>query len=72
MSIQSFAGQTPPFVVGNSALVQEADHRIKNTIQSVAALLILQARSCIAAEASVALEDAARRLGVYGPKLVTA
>jgi two-component sensor histidine kinase len=65
MSIQSFAGQTPPFVVGNSALVQEADHRIKNTIQSVAALLILQARSCIAAEASVALEDAARRLGVF-------
>ena len=52
-------------VAANWTLVQEADHRVKNTIQSVASLLMLQARSCTAAEASVALEDAARRLGVF-------
>jgi two-component sensor histidine kinase len=65
MSLQSFAGQTPSVVAGNLALDQEADHRIKNTIQSVASLLMLQAHSCTAPEASVALEDAARRLGVF-------
>jgi two-component sensor histidine kinase len=65
MSIQSFAGRTSSVVAANSALIQEADHRIKNTIQSVASLLMLQARSCTTVEASVALEDAARRLGVF-------
>jgi two-component sensor histidine kinase len=64
MSVQCFAGKSPS-VAANAALAQEADHRIKNTIQSVASLLMLQARSCTAAEASVALEDAARRLGVF-------
>ena len=28
------------------ALIQETDHRVKNTIQSIASLLMLQARSC--------------------------
>ena len=59
MSTQWLAGQS------NSALVQETDHRIKNTIQSVASLLMLQAGSCAAPEASAALQDAARRLGVF-------
>ena len=50
---------------GKLALVQETDHRVKNTIQSVASLLMLQARSCNAPEARAALEDANRRLGVF-------
>jgi two-component sensor histidine kinase len=47
------------------ALIQETDHRVKNTIQSIASLLMLQARSCGAPDARSALEDAARRLGVF-------
>jgi two-component sensor histidine kinase len=47
------------------ALVQETDHRVKKTIQSIASLLMLQARSCAAPDARSALEGAARRLGVF-------
>lgn len=58
MSTQSQVGQT------NLAPVQDTDHRINDTIQSVASLLMLQAGPCAAPEASAALEDAARRPGV--------
>lgn len=47
------------------ALIQDTDHRVKNTIQSVAALLNLQARSCKVPEASAAIEEASARLGIF-------
>ena len=59
MSTQSQVGQT------NLAPVQDTDHRINDTIQSVASLLMLQAGPCAAPEASAALEDAVRRPGVF-------
>jgi two-component sensor histidine kinase len=48
------------------ALVRDADHRMKNTLQSVASLLNLQARSCRLPEARTILEDAATRLSLFG------
>jgi two-component sensor histidine kinase len=75
MAIQSLQAHANPAVANDTlrlqqladypALVQEVDHRLKNTIQSVASLLMLQARGCAAPEAREALEDASRRLGVF-------
>lgn len=65
MSTQSLSTRAPSAAAASSILAQEAHHRIKNTIQSVASLLLLQARTCAAEEARVALEDAARRLNVF-------
>jgi len=47
------------------ALIQDTDHRVKNTIQSVSALLNLQARSCKMPEARAAIEEASARLGIF-------
>ena len=47
------------------ALIQDTDHRVKNTIQSVASLLSLQARSCKVPEARAAIEEASARLGIF-------
>ena len=47
------------------ALMQDNDHRVKNTIQSITSLLLLQARACKAPEARVALQEASRRLDVF-------
>lgn len=52
-------------MAGKLALIQDTDHRVKNTIQSVAALLSLQARSCKVPEARVAIEEACARLGIF-------
>ena len=52
-------------MAGKLTLIQDTDHRVKNTIQSVAALLNLQARSCKVPEARVAIEEASARLGIF-------
>ena len=52
-------------MAGRLALIQDTDHRVKNTIQSVAALLNLQARSCKVPEARAAIEEASARLGIF-------
>jgi len=52
-------------MAGRLALIQDTDHRVKNTIQSVAALLSLQARSCKVPEARAAIEEASARLGIF-------
>lgn len=52
-------------MAGKLALIQDTDHRVKNTIQSVAALLNLQARSCKVPEARAAIEEASARLGIF-------
>lgn len=51
---------------GQVALMQDANHRIKNTFQSIASLLNLQARSSPVPEARAAIEQAGTRLGVFG------
>lgn len=51
---------------GQLALMQDANHRIKNTFQSIASLLNLQARSSPVPEARAAIEQAGVRLGVFG------
>jgi two-component sensor histidine kinase len=45
------------------ATIREIHHRVKNNLQSVAALLRLQARRVPAGEARAALEEAERRVG---------
>ena len=45
------------------ATIREIHHRVKNNLQTVAALLRLQARRMSAPEARVALEEAVRRVG---------
>jgi two-component sensor histidine kinase len=45
------------------ATIREIHHRVKNNLQTVAALLRLQARRLRAPEARVALEEAVRRVG---------
>jgi two-component sensor histidine kinase len=45
------------------ATIREIHHRVKNNLQTVAALLRLQARRLNAPEARVALEEAVRRVG---------
>ena len=47
------------------ALIQDTDHRVKNTLQSVGSLLKLQARSCKVPEASAAIEEAVARLAIF-------
>jgi len=49
--------------VMRGVLAQEIHHRVKNNLQTVAALLRLQARRLKAAEARDALEEAVRRVG---------
>ncbi len=45
------------------ATIREIHHRVKNNLQTVAALLRLQARRLAAPEARAALEEAVRRIG---------
>ncbi len=45
------------------ATIREIHHRVKNNLQTVAALLRLQARRLSAPEARAALEEAVRRVG---------
>jgi two-component sensor histidine kinase len=45
------------------ATIREIHHRVKNNLQTVAALLRLQARRLTAPEAQAALEEAVRRVG---------
>ena len=45
------------------ATIREIHHRVKNNLQTVAALLRLQARRSSAAEARAALDEAVRRVG---------
>ena len=45
------------------ATIREIHHRVKNNLQTVAALLRLQARRVHQPEARVALEEAVRRVG---------
>ncbi|UDY24684.1 sensor histidine kinase [Nocardioides sp. Kera G14] len=50
-------------LVTKDATIREIHHRVKNNLQTVAALLRLQARRIDSPEAKVALEEAVRRVG---------
>ena len=50
-------------LITKDATIREIHHRVKNNLQTVAALLRLQARRLSAPEARVALEEAVRRVG---------
>ncbi|HEX3931843.1 MAG TPA: histidine kinase N-terminal domain-containing protein [Nocardioides sp.] len=50
-------------LVTKDATIREIHHRVKNNLQTVAALLRLQARRIGSAEARAALEEAVRRVG---------
>ena len=50
-------------LVGKDVTIREIHHRVKNNLQTVAALLRLQARRLGAGEARDALEEAQRRVG---------
>jgi two-component system, sensor histidine kinase PdtaS len=50
-------------LVTKDATIREVHHRVKNNLQTVAALLRLQARRMHAPEARAALEEAVRRVG---------
>jgi two-component system, sensor histidine kinase PdtaS len=50
-------------LISKDATIREIHHRVKNNLQTVAALLRLQARRLHAPEAKVALEEAVRRVG---------
>ncbi len=50
-------------LVTKDATIREIHHRVKNNLQTVAALLRLQARRMTAPEARAALEEAVRRVG---------
>jgi two-component sensor histidine kinase len=49
-------------LVGKDATIREIHHRVKNNLQTVAALLRLQARRLAAPEARTALEESVRRV----------
>jgi two-component sensor histidine kinase len=50
-------------LITKDATIREIHHRVKNNLQTVAALLRLQARRVKAAEAAAALNEAVRRVG---------
>jgi two-component system, sensor histidine kinase PdtaS len=50
-------------LLSKDATIREIHHRVKNNLQTVAALLRLQARRLHAPEAKAALEEAVRRVG---------
>jgi len=50
-------------LISKDATIREIHHRVKNNLQTVAALLRLQARRLRAPEAKFALEEAVRRVG---------
>jgi two-component sensor histidine kinase len=50
-------------LVGKDATIREIHHRVKNNLQTVAALLRLQSRRLESAEARAALDEAVRRVG---------
>ncbi|HET9894879.1 MAG TPA: sensor histidine kinase [Streptosporangiaceae bacterium] len=50
-------------LITKDATIREIHHRVKNNLQTVAALLRLQARRLTVPEASVALSEAVRRVG---------
>ncbi|MET1132698.1 MAG: histidine kinase N-terminal domain-containing protein, partial [Aeromicrobium sp.] len=50
-------------LVSKDATIREIHHRVKNNLQTVAALLRLQARRIESPEARLALEEAVRRVG---------
>jgi two-component system, sensor histidine kinase PdtaS len=50
-------------LITKDATIREIHHRVKNNLQTVAALLRLQARRLKAAETRAALEEAVRRVG---------
>jgi two-component sensor histidine kinase len=50
-------------LITKDATIREIHHRVKNNLQTVAALLRLQARRIDAPEAKAALEEAVRRVG---------
>ena len=52
-------------IAAKLALVNDTDHRVKNTIQSISSLLRLQARGCKVPEARATLEEAIARLAVF-------
>jgi two-component sensor histidine kinase len=52
-------------IASKLALIQDTDHRVKNTIQSISSLLNLQARSAKLPEARAAIEEASTRLGIF-------
>jgi two-component sensor histidine kinase len=50
-------------LITKDATIREIHHRVKNNLQTVAALLRLQARRTVVPEASGALQEAVRRVG---------
>lgn len=51
-------------LLGRDAMIREMHHRVKNNLQTVAALLRLQTRRISSAEAKGALEEATRRVAI--------
>lgn len=51
-------------LLGRDAMIREMHHRVKNNLQTVAALLRLQTRRISSAEAKEALEEATRRVSI--------
>src|SRR5206468_12214683 len=49
-------------LIGKDATIREIHHRVKNNLQTVAALLRLQARRMAVPEARAALEESVRRV----------
>ena len=49
-------------ILGKDATIREIHHRVKNNLQTVAALLRLQARRMVVPEARAALEESVRRV----------
>ena len=50
-------------LITKDATIREIHHRVKNNLQTVAALLRLQARRAVEPEARIALEEAVHRVG---------
>ncbi|MFG1379610.1 histidine kinase dimerization/phosphoacceptor domain -containing protein [Xanthobacter autotrophicus] len=63
LEVERLLSEKEELQVRNDLLKREVDHRVKNSLQVVASMLGMQARSIPDAAAARALEDAQRRIG---------